>query len=90
MWKELRFNSLYDLIMEFRESYQTVSHELLAIYLGLPIPHDLSTDAPVKWKAARVSMHQSDRNIQDQLNAYAININRIKARSLVNGTLPKI
>lgn len=90
MWKDLSFNSLHELIMEFRESYRMVSHELLAVYLGLPIPHDLSTDAPVKWKAARISMHQSDKNIEDQLNAYAINVNRMIARSSVNGILPKI
>ena len=90
MWKDVRFDSLYELIMEFRDSYRMVSHELLAIYLGLPIPHDLSIDAPVKWKAVRVSMHQDDRNIEEQVNAYSINVNRIIARSSVNSALPKI
>lgn len=90
MWKDITYDNLYDLIRDFRESYHSISHELLAIYLGLPIAHDMVNDCPVKWKAVRVSMRQNEDCIEQQLNSFAMNINRIIARTSTGNRLPRI
>lgn len=87
MGKELRFNSLYDLVKEFQESYESVCHELQAVYLGLPFPHDTLNNYAVKWKAARVSLRQESCVIEAKLNAFASNINLMTARASLDSAV---
>lgn len=90
MWKEITYDSLYELVQDYKLSYESVFHELLAVYLGLPIPHDTLQNYPVKWKAARVSLHQDYREIETQLNSYAANMNKLVARATLESSLPRL
>jgi hypothetical protein len=49
MWKELRYNSLSELVQEFSRSYSDCWHELLSVRIGFPFPHSAASSAPIKW-----------------------------------------
>lgn len=71
MWKEPVYSSLFDLILEFKRSYETHRHVLLEVYIGLPLPHQLLPDQPVKWKAVRIPINGEDvACIEAELGAY--------------------
>ena len=55
MYKDMRFSSLSDLILEFKSSYAACGHELLKVYVGLPFLHD-PTDGPIKWRALKLDV----------------------------------
>jgi tubulinyl-Tyr carboxypeptidase len=91
MWKEIQYDSLYALVREFKQSYETVGHELLAVYMGLPFPHDVSNNHPVTWKAARVSIRQASEEIQTQLKLYSTYMTKVVLRGSSDSfSLPKI
>lgn len=45
-----RYASLSELIADFRESYAGNWHCLEQVWVGFPLPHDVSSNVPVKWK----------------------------------------
>ena len=45
-----RHASLSELIADFRESYAENWHCLEQVWVGFPLPHDVSSNVPVKWK----------------------------------------
>lgn len=60
MDKALEYDSLWDLIMDFSLSYESVFHRLLSVYVGLPMPHDLHLDQPLTWKAIKLRMEKTE------------------------------
>lgn len=96
MWKDLVFDSLYSLVMNYKSSYESVGHELLAVYTGLAFPHDLEQNYTVTWKATRVSIRQADENVLLQLQAVSASLTGVKAthRVSIGGdkpvTLPRL
>ena len=58
--KALIFNSLADLVLNYKHSYESVCHELSKVYVGLPFGKDAhSSSAPVKWRALKLSTTRS-------------------------------
>jgi hypothetical protein len=92
MWKDLKYATLSDLIEDFSISYRSCCHELLAVYLGLPFPHDLLNTHPVKWKVVRISMHQPKEDIKLQFAAFSNNMTKVVSRASTsdNSILPKL
>ncbi|RYH23196.1 hypothetical protein EON65_18175 [archaeon] len=59
MYKPLVFDSLSELIEDYRQSYIAVYHRLLTVYLGLPMPHNMEFDQKVVWKALKLRLEPS-------------------------------
>ncbi|KAJ8604716.1 hypothetical protein CTAYLR_006563 [Chrysophaeum taylorii] len=54
--KEIKFDSLSSLVHEFKQAYASCAHELLKVYVGLPLPHNVHSMEPIKWRVLRLSM----------------------------------
>lgn len=54
MNKPLDYHSLWQLIEDYERSYQSLDHELLAVYCGNPLPHNLDVESPLVWKAIKL------------------------------------
>ncbi|CAD2215390.1 vasohibin-1 [Angomonas deanei] len=50
MYKELKFTSLYDLIMDYKKGYESVGHTLVDAKIGLPVSHDSHYRLPPCWR----------------------------------------
>jgi hypothetical protein len=78
MDKPVISNSLYDLIIDYRQSYHSVYHKLLTIYLGMPFPHHFlavgatnNVETAVPWRALKVRLHHTDdTTVKQMLNEY--------------------
>ncbi|KAI9203230.1 Vasohibin-domain-containing protein [Polychytrium aggregatum] len=56
MYKALRYDTLEDLILDYKEAYESNWHRLQKIKLGLPVPHDLSSNDKLPWKHISISL----------------------------------
>lgn len=89
-YKELKYESLTALIAEYRRAYTACWHELQTVYVGLPLPNVVSSNAPVKWKVFRAavgSAHQWEV-AQETINGYAAGSIRLLETFTVTGRLP--
>ncbi|TPX68872.1 hypothetical protein SpCBS45565_g02822 [Spizellomyces sp. 'palustris'] len=50
MDKPLTFQSLPEILMEYRTAYERNQHCLIKAKLGLPVPHDTSSNERIAWK----------------------------------------
>lgn len=50
MGKPMGFTSLLDLVRDYDRCYQTNSHKLVKIKLGLPVTHHRHSNEPIVWK----------------------------------------
>jgi len=66
MYKPMKFNSLFDLIKEFEESYKFYCHHLLTVEIGLPFSHHNISETPLLWKVVRFSLQ--DGKCLDEYN----------------------
>ena len=56
MYKDLTYDSLSDIILDFKTSYESCCHQLLKVYIGLPFGHDTHANDPIKWRALKLSI----------------------------------
>ncbi|CAM9311096.1 unnamed protein product, partial [Pylaiella littoralis] len=56
MYKELKYELFSELMNDFRNSYAGNWHRLEHIWVGFPLPHDISSNLPVKWKVMRANV----------------------------------
>lgn len=55
MYKDLRFASLPELVKEFADSYGRCGHQLVKVYVGLPLPQAAAhSSAPIQWRVCKV------------------------------------
>lgn len=51
---------------------------LLSLLLGLPFPLETFTDMPIKWRALKLRIYQSDDDeVKEKLEYYTIHMNKI-------------
>eukprot|EP00904_Undaria_pinnatifida_P013865 jgi/Undpi1/9609/HiC_scaffold_27.g12065.m1 len=79
MYKELRHASLSELIADFRESYAENWHCLEQVWVGFPLPHDVSSNVPVKWKRAPLQVMRADVGTDAAWASSANDLNRFVA-----------
>eukprot|EP00940_MAST-03C_sp_MAST-3C-sp2_P000389 g389.t1 len=53
-YKSLDFETLGDLVLDFKTSYEACWHTLSKIYIGFPFPHDLFFSLPLHWRVVRI------------------------------------
>lgn len=77
MDKEVKYDSLSSLILDYQKSYADCYHHLLAVYVGLPFSHDVFSDTPIKWRAIRVNARRKYRDrMIEELNTYTTNMTK--------------
>jgi hypothetical protein len=77
MFKDIKYQSLYELIVDYKTSYEDVFHVLLTFYVGLPLPHDLSIDDRITWKAIKIRLFNSSQDeIKSILEDFITNNNK--------------
>jgi hypothetical protein len=57
MYKELRFKSLPDLVLDYVKAYQSLGHTVENISVGLPFSHDMEKMDRIEWIALVVPMN---------------------------------
>lgn len=88
MHKDIRFDSLLEMVDHFQRSYEACYHRLSTIYVGLPFSHDVFSDMPIKWKIMRLSCHIKDRmELESTLSTYTTNMARMLEYFRREGTL---
>ncbi|CAM9943556.1 unnamed protein product, partial [Phaeothamnion confervicola] len=56
MYKEPCHASLSALVEDFAHGYESCWHRVVRVSVGLPLPHDVNSEAPVKWRAMDVPL----------------------------------
>lgn len=89
MNKQFNYDTLASLIKEYEDSYESVYHRLLTVYIGLPLPHDLFSDQPLKWRAIKVRLYKNDPILSEQtINSFASNMDKMNEYYKREGVLP--
>eukprot|EP01041_Mallomonas_annulata_P003191 gene3191-6295_t len=89
MNKDIHFDSVKELIDNYIESYQTVNHRLIKVYLGLPFSHDIFCDTPVKWRVLHLKLYPYDEmKITRELNMFCHNMQTMFDTLIRTGYLP--
>lgn len=55
-----RYKLFSELMGDFRDSYAGSWHRLEHIWVGFPLPHDISSNVPVKWKVRSRSLQRME------------------------------
>ena len=61
MNKDIRFESLSDMVDDYGRSYAKCGHRMVGVYFGLPFSHDVYSDMPVKWKVLKIKVFAQDQ-----------------------------
>lgn len=89
MYKEIEYNSLYDLIIEYKKSYAACGHRLVKIYIGLPFSHDVFCDMPIKWRVLKHPTYESDLpDLRIKLDIFSSNMLKMFEFFRREGMLP--
>ena len=77
MFKFPQYNSLMDLIHDFEVSYQACFHTLVTVYIGLCLPRIYESDRPIKWRALKLRLRSTDREIlRSKVDNFCIHMNQ--------------
>jgi len=89
MYKDLVFDSLSDLVLDFKQSYEKWWHTLQKARIGLPFEHDASSTGSVCWRYCSVtpSRHQW-AHCAKTLDAFADDYKMIWGKFKVLGYAP--
>ena len=52
MFKDFKYDSLADVIWDFKKAYDTCYHELRSASIGLPLSHNEYTGTPICWRVS--------------------------------------
>ncbi|TMW68498.1 hypothetical protein Poli38472_005966 [Pythium oligandrum] len=89
MYKELRFNSMSELVQEYCRCFESVCHSVIKLYIGFPFPHDIHSSEKVEWRALNLSMTENPwTDIASHLDAFAKEAADILSFKRAKGTLP--
>ena len=89
MNKDIRFDSLPDMVEDYKRCYEKCRHRLVSVYVGLPFSHDVFSDMPVKWKVLKVNVSDIERmEYVEQLNHFTTTMGKMFEYFRREGTLP--
>jgi hypothetical protein len=60
MFKDLEYASLFDLVMDFKNSYEENGHMLCKVKLGKVIPKDVASNEPMPFKHVSIDLRHSE------------------------------
>jgi hypothetical protein len=89
MGKDCIYDSLSDLVLEFKKCYEQCYHHLITVYVGLPFSHDVFCDMPIKWRALRVNTRKKvEKNMIGELEIYSASMMRTFEYFAREGVMP--
>ena len=89
MNKDIVFDTLADLVENYRASYEACYHKLLTVYIGLPFPHDLFVDHQIKWRATKIRVYgMESSSVRAQINSFSSSCQDLAEYFRRQGTLP--
>eukprot|EP00201_Polytomella_parva_P018054 CAMPEP_0175068984 /NCGR_PEP_ID=MMETSP0052_2-20121109/17960_1 /TAXON_ID=51329 ORGANISM="Polytomella parva, Strain SAG 63-3" /NCGR_SAMPLE_ID=MMETSP0052_2 /ASSEMBLY_ACC=CAM_ASM_000194 /LENGTH=460 /DNA_ID=CAMNT_0016336043 /DNA_START=177 /DNA_END=1556 /DNA_ORIENTATION=+ len=89
MDKELKFESLRDILTNYRESYDMWGHKLLKVYVGLPLDHDLLYNGMAIWRYLHLNAAKHKwSKCCNQLDLFEDHARRLAAKVKLQGILP--
>ena len=72
MYKDLKFDSLHELLKDFTQCYATCYHSVDRIKLGLPVNHDKQSMEVIMWKYMYMRPSKlSDKELRQQCDTYS-------------------
>lgn len=66
MYKPFIYSSLWELIEEYQDSYESVLHKLQEVYIGQPLPTQFIEDEKIIWKDTTLKMEKKQLSISRQ------------------------
>jgi hypothetical protein len=89
MYKELKYSTLSDLLMEFQKSFQTVFHQLNKIYLGFPFSHDIHSSEKIEWRILNLPLvNVKWKEVAAQMDTFTREATTLYAHKRARGNLP--
>ncbi|CAM9333483.1 unnamed protein product, partial [Ectocarpus sp. 13 AM-2016] len=90
MYKELKYELFSKLLGDFRESYASSWHRLEQVWVGFPLPHDISSNVAVKWKVMRANVGTDPEwsSAADDLNRFVACATSLFESFTTTGKLP--
>eukprot|EP00939_MAST-03C_sp_MAST-3C-sp1_P001386 g1386.t1 len=88
-YKSLVFDTLADLVKNYKDAYEACWHKLVKVYIGFPFSHDPFCPLPMNWRVLRlrVCSHPWEK-ISEALRKYDNEMKQIAMRFLRFGKLP--
>lgn len=62
MSKPLEYDSLADLILDFKKSYENYSHILLRVKIGMTVTHDIFSYESIQWGVVSLNVNKIDND----------------------------
>ncbi|KXZ49816.1 hypothetical protein GPECTOR_19g267 [Gonium pectorale] len=92
MDKDLVYDSLADLVSEYKAAYERWWHALIRVYAGLPLEHDTFYQGPVCWRFLTLSLtgRKSWAAHRAALDTFAGQARRLAAKFRALGVLPTL
>lgn len=89
MNKDFLYDTLAQLVEEYKNCYNACFHRLVKIYVGLPFSHDVFCDVPIKWRAVKLKVYPFIYSDIDQaLATFTSTMNRALECFIREGCLP--
>jgi hypothetical protein len=90
MYKQLKYTSLSNLLLDFKKSYEKEHHELINIYVGLPFGRDEFNQIPIQWRVLKIKVNDLPwETIENVLNIFTTNANKYLTSYTTTQQLPE-
>ncbi len=88
-YKELKYRSLSDLILDYREAYKLCWHTLEKIYIGFPFSHDPYSSSNINWRILNLNLiNRSWEQASEIIDIYGRKIKSLEKHYGRFGKLP--
>jgi len=57
--KEVKFDSLSDLVLDYCREFQNVFHKVVKVNVGFPLTHDIHSSERVEWRVSSIQTYTS-------------------------------
>ncbi|KAL7693193.1 putative tubulinyl-Tyr carboxypeptidase [Plasmopara halstedii] len=89
MDKDLKFDTLGDLILEYCHEFENVYHQVLKVNIGFPLTHDIHSSERVEWRVFNIQVYgNSWTEVSKQLDGFGKDAAEIYNFKKSTGTLP--
>ncbi|KAG7392680.1 Tubulinyl-Tyr carboxypeptidase 2 [Phytophthora pseudosyringae] len=89
MYKDMRFDSLSDMVLDYCNEFQNVCHKVAKVNVGFPLTHDIHSSERVEWRVLNIPVDTNNwTEIAKQLDGFGKDAAEIESFKKVKGELP--
>ncbi|ETM99244.1 hypothetical protein PPTG_18973 [Phytophthora nicotianae INRA-310] len=89
MYKDLKFESLSDLVLDYCREFENVYHKVLKVNVGFPFTHDIHSSERVEWRVLNLPVDMSNwAEIAKQLDGFGKDAAEIEIFKKAKGEFP--